>query len=86
MSRRVAGFWQDVSSQVRGDLIACVPAREFLLFSGTLEPGALSQMRAAARKITAGGDHLILVGHVENFHREERSPLIFHGGRYRDLA
>ena len=34
----------------------------------------------------AGGDHLILVGHVENYQRQEKAPLIFHGGRYRSLA
>ena len=33
-----------------------------------------------------GGDHLIFVGLVESFRREEKSPLIFHGGRYRSLA
>jgi flavin reductase (DIM6/NTAB) family NADH-FMN oxidoreductase RutF len=33
-----------------------------------------------------GGDHVILVGHVESFEREERPPLVFHGGRYRSLA
>lgn len=33
-----------------------------------------------------GGDHLIFVGHVENFQREEKAPLVFHGGRYRALA
>lgn len=33
-----------------------------------------------------GGDHIILVGHVENFGREEQPPLIFHGGQYRRLA
>ena len=33
-----------------------------------------------------GGDHVILVGFVESFHREENPPLIFHGGRYRSLA
>ena len=34
----------------------------------------------------AGGDHLIFVGHVEHFaHDAEKSPLIFHGGRYREL-
>ncbi len=33
-----------------------------------------------------GGDHLILVGHVENFGRREKPPLVFHGGRYRELA
>ena len=33
-----------------------------------------------------GGDHIILVGHVENFARAEKSPLVFHGGQYRRLA
>jgi flavin reductase (DIM6/NTAB) family NADH-FMN oxidoreductase RutF len=32
-----------------------------------------------------GGDHLILVGYVESF-RREKAPLVFHGGRYRELA
>ena len=33
-----------------------------------------------------GGDHIILVGYVENFSRQEKPPLIFHGGQYRKLA
>lgn len=33
-----------------------------------------------------GGDHLILVGYVENVRREPKAPLVFHGGRYRELA
>ncbi len=33
-----------------------------------------------------GGDHVILVGYVESFHRDEKPPLIFYGGRYRELA
>jgi len=33
-----------------------------------------------------GGDHVILVGYVERFRREPKAPLIFHGGRYRELA
>lgn len=32
-----------------------------------------------------GGDHLILVGLVEAFHRQEKLPLVFHRGRYREL-
>jgi hypothetical protein len=27
-----------------------------------------------------GGDHVILVGYVENFRRQEKPPLVFHGG------
>ena len=30
----------------------------------------------------AGGDHLIFIGRVERFERQEREPLVFHGGRY----
>lgn len=33
-----------------------------------------------------GGDHVILVGYVEALRRESRAPLIFHGGRYRELG
>ena len=34
-----------------------------------------------------GGDHLIFVGQVQEFARDaERLPLIFHAGRYRELA
>ncbi len=33
-----------------------------------------------------GGDHVILVGYVENFRREAKPPLVFHGGRYRTLT
>ena len=33
-----------------------------------------------------GGDHVILVGYVESFHRDEKPPLVFYGGRYRGLA
>ncbi len=32
-----------------------------------------------------GGDHLILVGRVENIRRQAKPPLIFHGGLYRSL-
>lgn len=33
-----------------------------------------------------GGDHIILIGYVENFIRADKPPLIFHRGRYRSLA
>ena len=32
-----------------------------------------------------GGDHVILVGRVLDYGREDSEPLIFHGGRYRAL-
>ena len=34
-----------------------------------------------------GGDHLIFIGHVERFSsRADSNPLLFHAGRYRQLA
>lgn len=33
----------------------------------------------------AGGDHLIFIGRVENCTRQDKAPLVFHGGRYRAL-
>lgn len=50
-----------------------------------LLPGCSAWFECRNEMRYPGGDHIILVGHVESFHREERPPLIFHGGRYRHL-
>jgi flavin reductase (DIM6/NTAB) family NADH-FMN oxidoreductase RutF len=42
------------------------------------------ECRVAARH--EGGDHLILVGEVEQFHRDPRPPLVYHRGGYGQLA
>lgn len=34
----------------------------------------------------AGGDHLIFIGRIEGCSREDRAPLVFHGGHYRVLS
>ena len=49
-------------------------------------PGCCAWFECRNEMRYAGGDHLIFVGHVENFHRKEKLPLIFHRGRYRSLA
>jgi 3-hydroxy-9,10-secoandrosta-1,3,5(10)-triene-9,17-dione monooxygenase reductase component len=33
-----------------------------------------------------GGDHIILVGRVEQYDHKSKNPLIFHAGRYADLS
>ena len=33
-----------------------------------------------------GGDHTILVGRVLDFESHDREPLLFHGGRYKEIA
>lgn len=49
-------------------------------------PGCCAWFECRNEMRYSGGDHLIFVGYVESFRREERAPLIFHGGRYRALA
>lgn len=51
-----------------------------------LLPGCCAWFECRNELRYPGGDHVILVGYVENFQREEKPPLVFHGGRYRSLA
>ncbi len=48
-------------------------------------PGCCARFECRNEMRYPGGDHVILVGYVESFHRDEKPPLIFHGGRYRIL-
>ncbi|MBI4754113.1 MAG: flavin reductase family protein [Betaproteobacteria bacterium] len=51
-----------------------------------LLPGCCAWFECRNEARHAGGDHIIFVGRVERFAREDRAPLLFHGGRYRRLA
>jgi flavin reductase (DIM6/NTAB) family NADH-FMN oxidoreductase RutF len=48
-------------------------------------PGCCAWFECRNEMRYPGGDHLIFVGQVENFERQDRPPLIFHRGRYRSL-
>jgi hypothetical protein len=52
-------LWDEMAGKVKGEIIACAPARDFLLVGGLGTQGALEAMAEAARRISAGGDHLI---------------------------
>lgn len=54
-----AKWLEEIAGKVRGDLLACVPARNIVLIGGAAVPQTLAQMRRAAKRIEAGGDHLI---------------------------
>lgn len=49
-------------------------------------PGCCAWFECRNEMRYPGGDHLIFVGAVESFHRQEKQPLVFHRGRYRALA
>ena len=50
-----------------------------------LLPGCCAWFECRNEARHAGGDHIIFVGLVERFRREDREPLVFQGGRYRRL-
>ena len=67
-------LWNEQASAVRGDLVAAVPARDFLLFTGSSSPDGLTQLRQMVERIYANSPHVIsktlLVrrnGHWEKF-------------------
>lgn len=53
-----------------------------------LIPNALAHFECQAEHQYEGGDHVILVGRVVAFAtpRPDAEPLVFHGGRYRELS
>lgn len=48
--------------------------------------GALACFECATHARHTGGDHLILVGKIENFSEGEGEPLLFYGGGYRRIG
>ncbi|GAA4089544.1 flavin reductase family protein [Nonomuraea soli] len=48
--------------------------------------GTLASFVCRTVRVHDGGDHHIFVGEVERFQRSGGEPLIFHSGRYRELA
>jgi 3-hydroxy-9,10-secoandrosta-1,3,5(10)-triene-9,17-dione monooxygenase reductase component len=47
-----------------------------------LLPGCAARFQCRAAYRHEGGDHIILVGEVEDFDHDGHAPLAFHGGRY----
>jgi hypothetical protein len=48
-----------MASEIKGELLACAPARNLLLLCGSAPVTNVAAMRKAAADIEAGGDHLI---------------------------
>lgn len=52
-------LWTDKSTAVQGELVAAVPARDALLFTGSGSADGVKQLRAMVDKIQEGGSHTI---------------------------
>jgi uncharacterized protein YtpQ (UPF0354 family) len=52
-------FWTETAEKVEGDPLVCVPARDVVLITGSQTRGGVEAIRDIAKKVSAGGDHLI---------------------------
>lgn len=52
-------LWNDQSASVEGNLVAAVPSRDVLLFTGSASTEGIKQMRQTVDKIFEGGSHVI---------------------------
>ena len=77
--------WSQRFSQSQDDKLAGIATK--VGAGGTpIPPGCSAWYERRSQARDPGGAHIILGGHVENFSRQEKPPLIFHGGQYRTLA
>lgn len=73
--------WAQRFSQPQGDRFAGIEP-EVGAGGAPILPGCCAWFECRNEIRYPGGDHLILVGHVERFSRQDKPPLIFHGGRF----
>lgn len=53
------GLWDQLAASVSGDVVAAVPARDSLLFTGSESPEGLAAIRTRATEIVRNGHHVI---------------------------
>jgi len=51
--------WEELAGQVEGDIVAAVPTRDVLLFTGAKSKEGLAAIREKATGLVNGGDHVI---------------------------
>lgn len=52
-------LWEGVADDIAGEIVAAVPARAMLVFTGTAVPGGVERVRAIAEKAAETGPHPI---------------------------
>jgi uncharacterized protein YtpQ (UPF0354 family) len=74
------GVWEQLAASVAGDIVACVPARDICLFTGTGVEGGVASLIAARDRVLAAGTPGSLVSptllrrHDVRWVELERSP------------
>jgi uncharacterized protein YtpQ (UPF0354 family) len=66
-------FWKAKTNSVQGEIVAVVPARDIVFFTGSASADGIQQMQQIAEKIFATGDHVIsktlLVRHNDHWEK-----------------
>ncbi len=52
-------LWTDQAKVVEGDIVAAVPSRDALIFTGSRTAGGIQELRKIVARIAKDGDHLI---------------------------
>lgn len=52
-------LWEGIAEDIAGEIVASVPARAMLVFTGTAVPGGVERVRAIAEKAVSTGPHPI---------------------------
>ena len=52
-------LWARITLNARGDIVACAPARDVVLFADTADDGALVRMGKIADEVIENGDHVV---------------------------
>lgn len=68
--------WEQVQEHYSGPIVACVPARDMMLFGNSIVPDALDMIRSIADEVEQGGSYLIsrtiLIRQEGQWHEFER--------------
>jgi len=52
-------FWDEEAKSIKGDLVAAVPTRDWLIFTGSKSPDGIQKVRKLIAEIEKDGAHLI---------------------------
>jgi len=55
----VDGIWEKQKPSIDGDIVACVPSKDFLLYTGSNEPNGILKLVEEAKEITKDDPYLI---------------------------
>ncbi len=53
------GIWENEAKSVEGDIVAAVPSRDMMIFTGSRSPDGIKKLRQVVEEVEKSGSHLI---------------------------